>query len=184
MRAVHRCLNGDAEAFESLVLKYGDRMLSFCRSRSATEEDAADAAQDAFVRAYRSLRTFRLGGSFAAWLFAIAANRTRTGWRRRFAEAAKAARCRTEAEAAPAADPEADAIRRLEGAQVRSAVARLGGNLRTAVDLYYFAELSVSEVSQVLGIGEEAVKSRLFRARSRLRKSLAPRNRGGPREVS
>lgn len=72
----------------------------------------------------------------------------------------------------------------MEAARIRSAVAGLGGNLRTVVDLYYFAGLSVAEVSQSLGIGEEAVKSRLFRARARLSAGLAPRNRGGPQGVS
>jgi RNA polymerase sigma-70 factor (ECF subfamily) len=183
VRTIHRVLNGDAEAFRFIVLKYADRMLSFCRSRTAGEEDAADAAQEAFARAYKSLRTFRLGSSFAAWLFAIAANRMRTGWARRFSERMKADRAAAEEAVRGADDPEEDALHRIEGERVRSAVSSLPDDLRTAVELYYFAELSVSETAQSLGAGEEAIKSRLFRARKKLRETLEERNRRSPDEV-
>ncbi len=179
IRAVHRTLSGDTEAFRFLVLKYADRMLSFCRSRSASEEDAADAAQETFARAFRSLRTFKLGGSFAAWLFAIAANRTRTGWLKRASEREKVERAGFEAAVERDQDPEEDALRRMETERVRNEVRSLSGDLRTAVELYYFAELSIAEAAQTLNVGEEAVKSRLFRARKKLREELAERNRNG-----
>lgn len=173
IRAVHRALNGDAHAFRFLVLKYADRMLSFCRSRSASEEDAADAAQETFTRAFRSLRSFRVGSPFASWLFAIAANRTRTGWARRFADRLKRERIETAEGFRGPPDPEDDALRRMEAARIRSAVSALPQDLRIAVELYYFAELSVAETAQSLDVGEEAVKSRLFRARKKLRETLA-----------
>jgi RNA polymerase sigma-70 factor (ECF subfamily) len=176
IRAVHRALNGDAGAFRFLVLKYADRMLSFCRSRSPCEEDAADAAQETFARAYRSLRTFRLGSSFASWLFAIAANRTRTSWARRLADRTKAERAGMEAAVREEADPELDVLRRIETERVRAAVSILPEDLRIAVELYYFAELSVGETARALNVGEEAVKSRLFRARKKLREVLEERN--------
>jgi len=172
LRAVHRALNGDAQAFRAIVLKYGDRMLSFCRSRSPSGEEAADAAQDTFLRAFRSLRSFQVGSSFASWLFSIAANRSRTAWTRRFAELLKTRRAEAEAVAAPP-NPEDDALRRVEAERIRAAVSDLPRELRIAIELYYFAELSVSETAQSLDIGEEAVKSRLFRARKKLRERLA-----------
>lgn len=184
IRAVHRTLSGDAEAFRFLVLKYADRMLSFCRSRSASDEDAADAAQEAFTRAFRSLRTFRLGGSFAAWLFAIAANRTRTGWLKRASERDKMERAGFEAAAVREEDPEEDALRRIETERVRGEVKELPDDLRTAVEFYYFAELSITETAQTLNVGEEAIKSRLFRARKRLREALEERNQTGADGVS
>ncbi|MFA6504532.1 MAG: sigma-70 family RNA polymerase sigma factor [Treponemataceae bacterium] len=183
VRAVHRALNGDAQAFRFLVLKYADRMLSFCRSRSPSEEDAADAAQETFTRAYRSLRTFRVGSSFAAWLFAIAANRTRTNWARRFSDRIKVKRAEAEAFARSADDPEEDALRRIEIERIRSSVSDLSADLRVAVELYYFGELSVSETAQTLSVGEETIKSRLFRARKKLRVMLEGRNRKTEDEV-
>jgi RNA polymerase sigma-70 factor (ECF subfamily) len=184
IRAVHRTLGGDAEAFRFLVLKYADRMLSFCRSRSASDEDAADAAQEAFTRAFRSLRTFRLGGSFAAWLFAIAANRTRTGWLKRASERDKVERAGYEAAVEREADPEEEALRRIEIERIRDEVRELPDDLRTAVELYYFAELSVVETAQTLNVGDEAIKSRLFRARKKLREALEERNRNRADGVS
>lgn len=177
IRAVHRTLSGDSEAFRFLVLKYADRMLAFCRSRSASDEDAADAAQEAFTRAFRSLRTFRLGGSFAAWLFAIAANRTRTGWLKRASERDKVERAGFEAATEREEDPEEEALRRMETERIRDEVKNLPLDLRTAVELYYFAELSVTETAQTLDVGDEAIKSRLFRARKKLREALEERNR-------
>lgn len=181
-------LRGDQSAFRRLVLKYGDRMLAFCRSRTASDEDAADMAQDVFVRAFRSLPRFRLGASFPAWLFAIAANRARTGWARR---AAERARFESWARAAAAedrlaesrTDPAEEAWRRAEASALRDLVGRLPSGLRSAVELYYLAELDAGQTAEALGIGVEAVKSRLFRARKRMRAELEGRNGPGPTEV-
>lgn len=117
-----------------------------------------------------------MGSSFASWLFAIAANRTRTGWFRRTMEAAKAARVGAETAMNPGEDPEDLALRRLEGERVRLAVASLAADLRSTLELYYFAELSVGETAEALGVGEEAIKSRLFRGRKKLREILESRN--------
>jgi RNA polymerase sigma factor (sigma-70 family) len=178
--AVHRVLSGDRDAFRIVVERYGDRVLRFCRSRLGSEEEAADAAQEVFLRAFRSLRSFRLGESFASWLFAIAANRAKTRAVRRIADRAKGERAAAEARSAPDPDPAIDAERSLEAEGLRAAVASLPYDQRAPVELYYFAELSVAQTARVLGIGEEAVKSRLFRARSRLRNMLEePQPEGG-----
>ena len=180
---IHRVLAGDASAFRSVVLKYGDRVLSFCRSRAASEEEAEDLAQETFLRAFRSLGSYRLGTSFAAWLFAIAANRVRTRWARLSFDKRKKDRLKIEACAARANDPEDEALRNLQAEAIRSAAAGLPADLRSAVELYYFAELSVAECAAVLGVGEEAVKSRLFRARKKLRIALESSNPNGSEGV-
>lgn len=168
---IQRVLEGDREQFRHLVRRYGERVRRFCRSRLGSEEEAADATQDVFVRAFRALGTFRVGRAFAPWLFAIAANRARTRWRRSSA--------RTAAELA-AADPSPDpdgpdaerqALEDVERAEVRAAVSSLARPYREVVELYYFARLSVGETAETLGLGEEAVKSRLLRARRMLARS-------------
>ncbi len=75
---IQRVLGGDADAFRLLVRRYGGRLRGFCLARLGDPDEADDAVQDVLLRAYRSLGTFRLGTSFASWLFAIAANRVRT----------------------------------------------------------------------------------------------------------
>jgi len=179
---IHRALAGDEGAFRSIVERYGDRVLRFCRSRLWSEEEAADAAQDVFLRVFRSLPRFRLGESFPAWLFAIAANRVRSRAARIGGERAKAERAAAEAASTPPPDPTAFAERSLDAELLRRRVAELPGELRRVVELYYFAELPAADCARALGLGEEAVKSRLFRARKRLRSALERAQREPPSE--
>ena len=76
---IQRVLAGDADAFRVIVRRYGGRLRGFCLARLGDADEADDALQDVLLRAYRSLGGFRLGSSFASWLFAIAANRVRRG---------------------------------------------------------------------------------------------------------
>jgi RNA polymerase sigma-70 factor (ECF subfamily) len=175
---IHRVLSGDEAAFRKIVERYGDRVLRFCRARLGSEEEAADAAQDVFLRVFRSLRSFRLGESFPSWLFAIAANRVRSRGARRGTERAKAERAAIEAASAAAPDPVSEVERSLEAEELRLRVAELPEDLRRVVELYYFAELPVADCARALGLGEEAVKSRLFRARKRLRIAMEQEQRG------
>ena len=189
---VHRVLAGDEAAFRAIVERYGDRVLRFCRARLWSDEDAADAAQEVFLRAFRSLPRFRLGESFAAWLFAIAANRVRTRRSRLETERLREERAANEAAADEAAvagetaarapDPASLVVRSLQAEELRLQVAALPEDLRRTVEMYYFAELPVADCARALGLGEEAIKSRLFRARRRLRGVLDRAQREPPSE--
>jgi RNA polymerase sigma-70 factor (ECF subfamily) len=178
--AIRRVLAGDRNAFGAIIGKYGARVIAFCRSRMKSEEEARDAAQEVFLRAYTSLDKFRLGERFPPWLFTIAANHVRTRFRLISADRRAAQAVRMQVEIAASSDPvdEADGAFRAES--LRKAIATLGGDLRRAVELYYFAGLSVDETAKVLGVGGEAVKSRLFRARKALRKYLEKAEEGHP----
>jgi RNA polymerase sigma-70 factor (ECF subfamily) len=170
---IQRVLGGDAEAFRLLVRRYGGRLRGFCLARLGDADEADDAVQDVFLRAYRSLGGFRLGSSFASWLFAIAANRVRTRRARASAREALTRRAADGARAASAADPQEHVLANVEREEVRRAVARLSWPLRAAVELYYFAGLSVDETASALAVGREAVKSRLLRARRELARAAA-----------
>ena len=178
---IQRVLGGDADAFRLLVQRYGGRLRGFCLARLGDPEEADDAVQDVLLRAYRSLGSFRLGASFASWLFAIAANRVRTRRGRTSAREALARRAADAERTAPAADPAGQALVHLEREEVHQAVARLAWPLRVAVELYYFAGLSVEDTAAALGLGREAVKSRLLRARRELaRHAAGPVDRAQP----
>ena len=174
---IQRVLGGDADAFRLLVQRYGARLRGFCLARLGDPDEADDAVQDVLLRAYRSLGSFRLGSSFASWLFAIAANRVRTRRGRSSAREALSRRAADAARTEPVADPAGQAVAGLEREEVRRAVARLAWPLRVVVELYYFAGLPVDETAAALGLGAEAVKSRLLRARREL-----ARRAGDPRE--
>ena len=173
---ISRVLGGEKNAYRTLVDRYGVRVLSFCRARLGSEDEAADAAQDVFIRAYSSLSKFKRGGSFPAWLFAIAANHVRTRFRlfgsmrRRIEAVARGTDAARDSR--PEDDPAVAVLAEAEAAELRDAVADLPADLRGTVELYYFGGLPVADCAIALDIGEEAVKSRLFRARRQLRKAL------------
>jgi len=174
---IRRILAGDGGAFRILVDRYSDRLFHFCMARLGDRSDAEDAVQDVFVRAYRSLRTFDTTRNWSSWLFAIAANRVKTRYASRASAAAIAVRAGSDAmltdeTASDAADPENQALDILAAETLRSAVASLPETYRAPVELYYFAGLSVSDIAAALGTGNEAVKTRLFRARKELSRIL------------
>jgi RNA polymerase sigma-70 factor (ECF subfamily) len=171
--AIGMVLAGDREAFRIIVDRYQGRLVGFCTSRTGSEEEARDAAQEIFIRAFSSVRTYRRGESFATWLFAIAANRLKTRSRRQAVELGRVEAAGKEEAAKPfSPGPEEAVLRSIEAESLRSIVAKLPDELRRPIELYYFAELGVDECGSILGLGREAVKSRLFRARKRLRAGL------------
>jgi len=182
--AVARVLSGDREAFRVLVDRYGQRIVAFCGSRLRSDDEARDIAQEVFVRAYRSLAAFRQGESFPAWLFAIAANQLRSRFRAFASDRHKVEAAGSEAASAAPTDPADEAADAIRAQALRKAVAALPRDHRLPVELYYFGGLSVAETAQSLGLGEEAVKTRLFRARKALRIALEGKQpRGGSRGI-
>jgi RNA polymerase sigma-70 factor (ECF subfamily) len=171
--AVQRVISGDTDAFRKLVDSYSDAVYRFCLSRLGSPDEAEDAVQDVFIRAFRSLPSFDVSRSFGSWLFGIAANRIRSRYVKRNSETALLERVAIEAAGAESSalagdNPEALVLDAMSLEEVRTAVALLGPSYRTVVELYYFAGLNVNEVAASLGLGSEAVKSRLFRARKEL----------------
>jgi len=177
LRFVRLVLAGNAEAYGGLVRRYEKSIYRFCLSYTKSPEEAEDAAQEVFLRAYVSLKTFSIDRSFKTWLFTIAANHLRSRWRKTKAYMDKLRRAFTARVDELEDDPRDDAERSLAREDVRRAIEDLPENLRSSVYLYYLESLSVEEVGKALGLGEEAVKSRLFRARRLLRRMLE--NLGG-----
>lgn len=166
-----RVLAGDASAFEGIVRRWQSPLINlayrFCRDRARAEE----MAQEAFLRAYRNLASWRQQSAFSTWLFALATNLYCSQIRRLppltlpFEEAPEPA------------DPHRFDLgieERHERAIVRKAVDSLPAKYREALTLYYFHEMDVPAAAASLGLPEGTVKVRLFRARSLLRDKLRP----------
>src|SRR5262249_6908176 len=144
------------------------------------EEDANDFAQETFARVYRYRDRYD-GGKFTTWLYTIAANLARSEYRRRGrhpnvsleAESGEKGQALAEILESGMAGPseEADAAERLRA--VRQAVDGLPEELREAVVLCEWEEMSVADAANVLNTTKKAVESRLYRARQRLRGQLA-----------
>jgi RNA polymerase sigma-70 factor (ECF subfamily) len=166
---VSRVLGGDLDAFEGIVDRWQQRLLSlawqFCRDRATAE----DMAQEVFVKIYRSLAAFRGESAFSTWITAIAVNTCRS-------------RIRAEGTPLLSLDParasaaESEPLRNLEERQtaesVRRAVLTLPEHYRDAILLYYFEEKDVAEAARVLGIAEGTLKARLHRGRDLLRRRM------------
>jgi RNA polymerase sigma-70 factor (ECF subfamily) len=172
---IARAKRGDVRAYEQLVSAHQAIALRtaylFCGNTTSAEE----AAQDGFVKAYRSLPRFRNGAPFRPWLLRIVANEARNRARATKRRAALSLRLAEESGAGDAA-PSAEAIvlcsERRE--QLIAALNRLVERDRLVIACRYFLDLSEDETAVALGLPRGTVKSRLSRAVARLRADLEP----------
>ena len=165
-----RVVAGEISAYDGIVERWQRRLVGlawrFCRDRALAE----DMAQEVFLKAFRSLASYRGDAAFSTWLMAIAINTYRT-------------RLRAEGQAMLPLDPvrvlaaQPDALRGLVAREreesVRRAVLTLPEKYRDAILLYYFEEKSVADAARVLGIAEGTLKAQLHRGRELLSERCA-----------
>jgi RNA polymerase sigma-70 factor (ECF subfamily) len=169
---VRRAQAGDEAAFGRLVERHGDRAYALALRILRSTSDAEEVAQDALVRAWRSLPRFRGDSAFSSWLYRIVA-------RQAFDRAAvlKSRRNREASgegiEALPAESAGPDPEARERAVRLERLVAGLPEVPRTVVTLYYYQDRSVAEVAKILGMPENTVKTHLSRARAALRTGWA-----------
>lgn len=168
--AVQKVLDGDACAFEGLVRRWQGPLVNlayrFCRDRGRAEE----LAQEAFLRAFRSLDRWRREAAFSTWLFALATNLYCSELRR------IPARLVGLDDVAEPRDPRAidgGLEQEDQDRAVRRAVQALPAKYREAVALFYFHDMDIAEASRSLSLPEGTVKARLSRARAILRTRLS-----------
>jgi RNA polymerase sigma-70 factor (ECF subfamily) len=172
---VERARDGDHGSFTELVRQTYADTYALAFRLTGNEDDACDVLQDAYLRAYRSVRKFRGDCAFSTWLYRITANCAATHLARR-------GRWRHEvldedthpADQGPERDPEAVAAASLERDRVARAVMDLPPRLRAVVVLRDVYDLTHEAIAAELGISETAAKVRLHRARRRLREQLFP----------
>jgi RNA polymerase sigma-70 factor (ECF subfamily) len=165
------CRAGDRDAFRELFERYRDRVYSIALRFTGNEAAAMDVAQDAFVKLFGSISSYRGDASFETWIFRMVVNscfdyrrrnRRLVGIPEGFFDTLRAA-----------ADSLADLVRSEQCATVRSAVDRLTPALRMVVTLRYTEGLSYEEIAAVLGCSVGTVASRLNRAHKALERKLA-----------
>jgi RNA polymerase sigma-70 factor (ECF subfamily) len=193
---VERCLGGDQTAFEALVLRHQDRLYNLLVRLCGSRGEAEDLAQEAFLKAYRGLSSFRQGSQFYTWLFRIAVN-TAYSRGRRLAGRMEREAGRLDAGGqddreqnlveSMAGDPEDDPAVSLERRQlqerVRAGLERLDADHRAVILLRDMEGLDYERVAEVLGTTRAAVKSRLHRARQELARVLKDLRPEGGRKV-
>ena len=171
---------GDVGAFNRLVERYQRLAYNVAYRTLGRPEEAADATQDAFLSAFRAIRDFR-GESFRAWLLRIVVNACYDQLRRRQrhpTDSLEALAEQAEMEVAPpdpTPGPEPAALAGETAAVIQEALGRLAADQRLVVVLCDVQGLSYEEAAAALEVAVGTVKSRLSRARVRLRDELAAR---------
>jgi RNA polymerase sigma-70 factor (ECF subfamily) len=172
---ITRILAGDMRAFEALMRLYNRTLYRTARAILRDDAEAQDAVQDAYLRAYGALGSFRGDAKLSTWLVRITVNEALMRRRRRTLPGALAAPAHANSEtlADEAADPEADAERSQMRRLLQSRIDALPDGYRTVFVLRGVQEMSVEEVAQALDIPEATVRTRFFRARGLLRTAMA-----------
>ncbi len=168
---------GDLDAFEKLVQRHQTRLVGYLRGLTNTEVDAEDLAQEAFLRAYRSLKGFRGTSSFRTWLYQIATNVFRNWLEKRRNQApvnagsidAPPPGMDEPVEPMGEENPEAQHLQR---DAIDRALAQLPDDQREAVLLRDVEGFEYREIAEQLGVPLGTVESRIFRGRSRLKELL------------
>ena len=173
---IQSSLIGDENAFAKLVRKYQKQVHALAWRKVGDFHVAEEITQDTFLRVYKKLSTLKDPRRFAGWLYRIAARQCHAWLRKRriqtqaledtdleLIEGGTYSQYIAEEQAKAATEAQRDVVQRL--------LARLRESERTVVTLHYFGEMTTEEISRFLGVSASTVKSRLRRARLRLKKA-------------
>jgi RNA polymerase sigma-70 factor (ECF subfamily) len=182
---LRRAQAGDRNAFAALCERHRRRIWRVAAGVAATPADADDLAQEAILRALRSLASFRGESSFAAWICRIALNAAhdfqRSAWSRHVLlrgdnsdgpGGETGSVCTGECGGVCGGEPHEKAARRETQRRVRAAVAGLGAKERVPIYLIYFEEFTLAEVSRLERVPESTIRSRVKVGLKRLGKTL------------
>lgn len=177
--------SGSESAFDELVRKYSTQMFKVAYGFLRKHEDAEEVVQDAFVKVYKNLKTFRGDSSFSTWLHRILINlaRNKYQWNKRRGELQKISisEKRQVPDGSDAGDidfadmtrsPHVMIEKKEEGERIMAAIANLPETLRESIVLRHLEDMSYEDIAKVTGANIGTVKSRISRAREALTKVL------------
>jgi len=172
---VEACLAGEESAFDILLVRWEKRIRGAIHRLVGSDEEARDLCQEAFLKAYRSLRSFKQEARFSSWLYQIALNLCRDRMRRRRGKT-MVSLDELEEGGAAVATPGPSAIDRIQERDVSRLIARaiesLPDEQREVIILKEYQGLTFLEIAQVLGVPISTVKTRLYRGLEQLRSRL------------
>jgi RNA polymerase sigma-70 factor (ECF subfamily) len=166
---IEQVLEGKVNAFSYLVDRHKDKAFNLAFRICGNREEAEEIAQDAFLKAYRSLKDFRMKSSFATWLYRIVYNTAISLVRSR-----RKGVLALEEFPADAVDflsynkNEEEAADDYRNSLVNFALQKVSEEERGLITLYYYNELDTEEISKITGINKSNIKVKLFRARQKM----------------
>ena len=172
---IRRTLAGDENAFTMLVKKYRKHVHTLAWHKIGDFHIAEDITQETFLQVYRDLATLREPNRFPGWLYVVTNHRC-IAWIRknrshvRLVEGINMAMKGEAAYSRYVADEQAKTATEAQRTVVKQLLARLPESERTVMTLYYFGEMTCEEISKFLGVSANTIKSRLSRARQRLKR--------------
>jgi RNA polymerase sigma-70 factor (ECF subfamily) len=173
---IARFKNGDDSAFEEIVLKYQNKTYNLCRHMLGNGQDAEDAAQEVFLKAYQALPRFQPDAALYTWLYRIAVNTCIDYKRMPVLESLFGTSQEGEFLLHDRAsdDPSPEALYQSKEIDIslRVSLGKLSPKLRAIIILKEMEELSYEEIAETLGISMGTVKSRIARAREELKKLM------------
>ncbi len=175
---------GDKAAFEELVRQYDQPVLRLALHLTGSEHEAKDIYQEAFMKAYRNLGSFRFECSFYTWMYRIVSNLCMDYLRRRqVRKEDSGVRISSEGEEIDlleqlpdpraGASPEQDLMRRELGGRIAQALTKLSPRERMVFEMKHYQGLKLRTIGEALNTTEETAKNTLFRATQKLRSALA-----------
>jgi RNA polymerase sigma-70 factor (ECF subfamily) len=181
LELVRRVQRGERAAFDLLVLRYQHKVVKLVARLLRDPTEAEDVAQEAFVKAYRALGSFRGDSAFYTWLYRIAVNTARNAMASRQrrpldyeADLSESEQSAVESRMKHGDTPEAAALSDEIHRTVNRAIADLPEDLRTAIILREVEGLSYEEIAQAMDCPVGTVRSRIFRAREAIDRQLKP----------
>lgn len=173
---VRLAVSGETWAFGRLVERYGERVLARVRRVVRRPDDAEDLAQEVFLLAFRRLGQLHDGSRFSPWLSRIAENKARNWHRRRMVQIRFEELLTKEWNEPDANESTAEREARM---MVRQAIRRLSGAHRDVIEHHYYKGCSYAETAHQLGLEVNTVRSRLQKARQRIRKEMSEMTTAG-----
>lgn len=166
---ISKVLEGKINAFSYLVDRHKDKAFNLALRICGNREEAEEIAQDAFIKAFRSLKDFKKKSRFSTWMYRIVYNTAVTIVRGR-----KQGILSLEEFPADAIDflgfnsTEEDAVEDYRNSLISFALLKISEEERGLITLYYYNELGIEEISEITGISRSNIKVKLFRARKKM----------------
>jgi RNA polymerase sigma-70 factor (ECF subfamily) len=173
---IKRAGRGDADAFEQLLSAQENRIYAISLRMCGSHEEAQDCTQEAMIRIWRALSTFKGQSSFSTWVYRVTMNTCLDELRRRKSRSAVSLEAMVDNGFAPADEsdtPERSAVRREQRYLLEKAIYDLPEDMKSAIVLRDIQGLSYEEIATVLDTNVGTIKSRISRGREKLRSVLS-----------